>query len=206
MHLAREDLKMCRVPFFGFLICSLGWFTSIAPIASADNGTVISGTVIGIDSVNQVMRVYVTAVNGQPLYGSPQTNYVDYVVVPNTVVVGRNNQFLSQSNVLVGSQIQMQFAGPLASTIVLTGNYNNGGFVSFPSVGRNFSSNFSSNFGSNFGSTFVQSYVPIQRHAVQHIAYSIPIQHHVQTHHVNHPTHSTLHTGNLHLHGHSIHH
>ena len=111
------------------------------------------------------MRVYVTAVNGQALYGSPQTNYVDYLVSPNTVVIGQNNQFVHQSNVLVGSQIQMQFAGSYASTIVLIGNYSIGGFVN------------STNTIRSNGATYVQSYLPIQTQTFVH--HNLPFQNHV---------------------------
>jgi hypothetical protein len=122
--------------------------------AFADNGIVVSGQVIGIDPINQIMRVHVTGVNGFLLNGSPQTNYVDYLVSPNTVVVGPNNQFVSQSNVLVGSQIQMQFAGAYASAIVLinNGNFTNfttytGGYVTPATAYRNNSVSQSQNFG-----------------------------------------------------------
>ncbi len=126
----------------------LAW---LAPSAYADNGIVVSGQVIGIDRINQIMRVHVTGVNGFVLNGSPQTNYVDYLVSPNTVVVGPNNQFVSQSNVLVGSQIQMQFAGAYASAIVLIGNGNfttyTGGYVTPATAYRNNSVTQTQNFG-----------------------------------------------------------
>ncbi len=177
----------------GFFVGTLCLFATLSPKASADNGTVVSGSVIAIDSLNQIMRVYVTGVNGQALYGSPQTNYVDYLVSPNTVVLGSNNQLVSQSSVLVGSQIQMQFAGPLATTILLFGNYSNGGFVSYAPLNR------------NLGSTFVPSYSPVQSFSSSnrfvshqiHIAHpispsiyhSLPALNHIQ--HITHPHHMT---------------
>ena len=144
---------MSRNSYFGFLVSTLCLFATLSPRASADDGTVVSGSVIAIDPLNQIMRVYVTGVNGQALYGSPQTNYVDYLVSPNTVVLGSNNQLVSQSSVLVGSQIQMQFAGEYATTIVLFGNYSSGGFESYAPL----------NF--NLGSTFFQSYSPVRNYS-----------------------------------------
>ncbi len=200
---------MSRASYFGFLVSTLCLFAALSPKASADNGTVVSGSVIAIDPINQIMRVYVTGVNGQALYGSPQTNYVDYLVSPNTVVLGLNNQLVSQSSVLVGSQIQMQFAGPLATTIVLYGNYSNGGFVSYAPLNQ------------NLGSIFVQSYSPARNYSSggrlvsQHIhahrpvpslvVHSQPVVHHVQ--HVTHPhpgMHATLGHVGLATHAHSV--
>lgn len=142
---------MSRASFIALFVCTVCSFSSLTPTAFADNGTIVSGSVIAIDPVNQIMRVYVTGVNGQALYGSPQTNYVDYLVSPNTVVVGQNNQFVSQANVLVGSQIQMQFAGAFATAVVLLGNNYNAGLVNFPSA------------NGNYVSTNVISYSPVQR-------------------------------------------
>jgi hypothetical protein len=145
-----RDLHL-RTITFGLTL--LVWLT---PSAFADNGIVVSGQVIGIDAINQIMRVHVTGVNGFVLNGSPQTNYVDYLVSPNTVVVGPNNQFVNQSNVLVGSQIQMQFAGAYASAIVLVGNGNftnlttyTGGYVTPATAYRN--NNNSVSQSQNFG-------------------------------------------------------
>ena len=103
---------------------SLCFFGCWPTHASADNGTVVTGSVIGIDPVNQIMRVYVTEVNGQILYGTPDTNFVDYLVSPTTTVLGANSRFVNLANVLVGSNIQLQFVGPLATTIFLAGNQN----------------------------------------------------------------------------------
>ena len=83
---------MSRVSYVGFLVSTLCLFATLSPKSFADNGTVVSGSVIAIDPLNQIIRVYVTGVNGQALYGSPQTHYVDYLVSPNTVVLGSNNQ------------------------------------------------------------------------------------------------------------------
>lgn len=141
---------MSRVSYFGFLVCTV---CSFALRASADNGTIVSGSVIAIDPINQVMRVYVTGVGGQTLYGNPQTNYVDYLVSPNTVVVGQNSQFVPQANVLVGSEIQMQFAGAFATTVVLLGNDYNDGLVSYSSPNQ------------NYVSTNVVSHSPVQSFA-----------------------------------------
>ncbi len=199
---------MSRASYFGFLVSTLCLFGTLSPNASADDGTVVSGSVIAIDPLNQIMRVYVTGVNGQVLYGSPQTNYVDYLVSPNTVVLGSNNQLVSQSRVFVGSQIQMQFAGPLATTIVLFGNYGNGGFVSYAPLNL------------NLGSTFVQSYSPVRNyssgvrlvtqqihvhHPVRSLAFhSQPVVHHVHQLVQPHPAmHATLGHVGLTTHAHS---
>jgi hypothetical protein len=150
---------MYRQAVFSFLISTLSLLAGMESNAIADNGTVVTGTVIGIDPVNQIMRVYVTGVNGQAIFGNPQTHYVDYLVTPDTLVMGPNNQFVSQANVLVGSRIQMQFAGPIATTIVLLDHYNtiyNGGFVTYSSARR------------NYGSTCVQNHYPIHHYAQTH--------------------------------------
>ncbi len=200
---------MSRASCVGFLISTLCLFATLSPKASADNGTVVSGSVIAIDPLNQIMRVYVTGVNGQALYGSPQTNYVDYLVSSNTVVLGSNNQLVSQSSVLVGSQIQMQFAGPLATTILLYGNYNNGGFVSYVPLNQ------------NLGSIFVQSYSPVRNYSsggllatqqihVHHpgsslVVHSQPVVHHFQHSAHSHPAmHATLGHIGLATHAHSV--
>ena len=165
VFLVKKEIEMSRESFYCLVVGTLSLFACLTPNASADNGTVVTGSVIGIEPINQIMRVYVTAVNGQALYGSPQTNYVDYLVSPNTVVIGQNNQFVHQSNVLVGSQIQMQFAGSYASTIVLIGNYSIGGFVN------------STNTIRSNGATYVQSYLPIQTQIFVH--HNLPFQNHV---------------------------
>ena len=135
------------------LAVGLALLACFAPSAFADNGIVVSGQVIAIDPINQIMRVHVTGVNGFALNGSPQTNYVDYLVAPNTVVIGPNNQFVSQFNVLVGSQIQMQFAGAYATAILLVGNGNftnlttyTGGYVTPATAYRNNNATQSQNF------------------------------------------------------------
>lgn len=184
----KEDFKMSRESYLRFVFGTLSLLTWLTPNAFADNGTVVTGSVIGIDPINQIMRVYVTAVNGQALYGSPQTNYVDYLVSPNTVVIGPNNQFVNQANVFVGSQIQMQFAGSYASTIVLLGNSSFNGYATSTNVSR------------NYGSTYAQSYLPIQTQTIVHryVPYQNHIyQNHVQNHvlnnqHLAHP-HQSMH-------------
>lgn len=200
---------MSRASYFGFLASTLCLIATLSPKAFADNGTVVSGSVIAIDSLNQIMRVYVTGVDGQALYGSPQTNYVDYLVSPNTVVLGSNNQLVSQSSVLVGSQIQMQFAGAFATTVVLYGNYSNGGFVSYAPLNL------------NLGSTFVQSYSPVRNYPsggrfvsqqihIHHpvsslVVHSQPVVHHVQHSAHPHPAmHTTLGHVGLATHAHSV--
>lgn len=100
----------------------LALFSNCPRIATADFGTVVSGTVTAIDPIHSIMRVHVTAVNYEPIYGSPQVNYVDYLVIAQTVVVGANNQFVNQSNILPGSLIQMQFLGPIATTVLIVGH------------------------------------------------------------------------------------
>lgn len=175
---------MSRESYLRFVFGTLSLFTWLTPNAFADNGTVVTGSVIGIDPINQIMRVYVTAVNGQALYGSPQTNYVDYLVSPNTVVIGPNNQFVNQTNVFVGSQIQMQFAGSYASTIVLLTNSNFNGYATTTNLSR------------NYGSTYVQSHLPFQTQTIVH-RYA-PYQNHIyhnnvlNNHHLAHP-HQTMH-------------
>ena len=179
---------MSRKTYLSFVVAALticGWLT---PNAFADNGTVVTGSVIGIDPINQIMRVYVTAVNGQALFGSPQTNFVDYLVSPNTVVIGQNNQFVNQSNVFVGSRIQMQFAGSYASTIVLIGNNSIGGFVN------------STNPNRIYGATYVQSYLPIQNFSNVHV--HVPFQNQLlHNQHFAHP-HQAMHphVGTNHVH------
>ena len=150
---------MFRNPHLRTLAVSLSLLTLLSHGAFADNGIIVSGQVIGIDPINQIMRVHVTGVNGIAFYGSPQTNYVDYLVSRNTVVVGPNNQFVSQSNVLIGSQIQMQFVGAYASAIVLIGNNNFtsyvGGFVTPSTAYRNNSVSPYQSYGSVTGYTSV---------------------------------------------------
>lgn len=113
---------MSHNSYFQLLLCAFSCFGTFGSMARADNGTVVSGTVVAIDPVNQIMRVQVTAVNGQFVLGFPQTNCVDYLVSPATVVVDSNNLFVSQANIMVGSQIRMQFDGPLATQIALDRN------------------------------------------------------------------------------------
>ena len=176
VFVTREKLKMNRAAYVLLIVFTVCSFASVSRQASADEGTVVSGTVIAIDPVNQVMRVYVTGVNGQALYGSPQTNYVDYLVSPNTVVVGTNNQFVSQSNVLVGSQIQMQFAGAFATTVVLIGNSIAVGLVNYTSPNP------------SYVSTNVVSYSPVQSFskAFQQIS-----RQNVSPHVISHPVYHT---------------
>ncbi len=190
----REDFKMSRETYLRFVFRALSFIALLMPNAFADNGTIVTGSVIGIDPINQIVRVYVTAVNGQALYGSPQTNYVDYLVSPNTVVIGPNNQFVNQANVFVGSQIQMQFAGSYASTIVLLGNNSFNGYATSTNVSR------------NYGSMSVQSYLPFQTQTIVHRY--VPYQSHV--HHnqlLSHP-HQVMHphVGTTHVHPTITHH
>ncbi len=164
---------MNRATYVILIVFTVSSFASLARQASADNGTIVSGSVIAIDSVNQVMRVYVTGVNGQTLYGSPQTNYVDYLVAPNTVVVGPNNQFVSQTNVFVGSRIQMQFAGAFATTVVVLGNSFTGGFVNTISPNQSYvSTNVVSYLpAQSFSTAFLQ--IPLQNLLPQHLSHSV---------------------------------
>ena len=192
--LAQEEIEMSPEPYLRLVLGTLSLFACLTPNALADNGTVVTGSVIGIDPINQIMRVYVTGVNGQALFGSPQTNYVDYLVSPNTVVIGQNNQFIHQSNVLVGSQIQMQFAGTYASTIVLLGNYGFGGYAN------------STNLNRGYGATYVQSYLPIQTQSFVH--HNLPYQNSVlHNHHLVQLHHNVVHShvGTNHVH-HSMQH
>ncbi len=175
---------MYRPAYFRMLLGTLCLLAACASNASADNGTVVAGTVIGIDVVNQIMRVQVASVNGQVLFGNPQNNFVDYLVAPTTVVIGPNNQFVGQANVVIGSRIQMQFAGPLATTIVLVGNNNgglllgnnNGGIIPFLPVVPNYGTVYFANYGN-----------PIRTVPQQfHVTPQIPT--HVHPHHVRVPT------------------
>lgn len=171
VRFARKVIKMSRYSYVGLLLCTFCWFNSGASIARADNGTVVSGTVIAVDVYNQVMRVYVTAVDGQALFGGPETNYVDYVVAPDTAVLGANYQLINQSNVVVGSRIQMQFVGAYASRIVLLGNYNYASIGNF-GVTANYGSTV--NYGmsnSNYPSSYVQSYLPVRNYTTVVTAY-----------------------------------
>ena len=185
---------MSRETYPRFVFGTLSLIALLMPNAFADNGTIVTGSVLGIDPINQIVRVYVTAVNGHALYGSPQTNYVDYLVSPNTVVIGPNNQFVNQANVFVGSQIQMQFAGSYASTIVLLGNNSFNGYATSTNVSR------------NYGSTFVQSYLPFQTQTIVHR--HVPYQSHVlHNQHLAHP-HQVIHShvGTTHVHPTITHH
>ena len=183
------------------------------PVARADNGTVVSGNVIAIDVANQIMRVYVTAVDGQSLFGGPDTNYVDYLVSQNTVVLGGNGQLINQSNVVIGSRIQMQFNGAYASRVLILG-YNN--------VGNNYSYVSTNQYYPN---TIVQNNLPVQSYSsyrqvshyqpiVQHIA--LPLRnynHHLPSHstsNLHSPDHlhkqGQIHVGNAaHMHAATIH-
>jgi hypothetical protein len=200
---------MYRASYSGFLLSTLCLFATLSPNASADHGTVVSGSVIAIDPLNQIMRVYVTGVNGQALYGSPETNYVDYLVSPNTVVLGSNNQLVSQSSVLVGSQIQMQFAGPLATTIVLYGNYSNGGFVTYAPLNQNLVSTFVQSYSPilnySSGGRLVSQQIHVHRPASSLVVHSRPVVHRVQ--HISHP-HPAMHATPGHVglatHAHSV--
>ena len=196
---------MYRATYIILIVFTISSLASMARQVSADDGTVVSGSVIAIDSVNQVMRVYVTGVNGQTLYGSPQTNYVDYLVSPNTVVVGPNNQFVSQANVLVGSRIQMQYAGAFATTVVLFGNSFTGGFVNTISPNQ------------NYVSTNVVSYSPVQSFSTafqqisrqnllpQHLSRSVHHLHSASNHaqHLQHENHSLYRRIGIPTHSHS---
>ena len=196
---------MSRATNVILIVFTVSSFVSLARQASADNGTIVSGSVIAIDSVNQAMRVYVTGVNGQTLYGSPQTNYVDYLVSPNTVVVGPNNQFVSQANVLVGSRIQMQYAGAFATTVVLFGNSFTGGFVNTNSPNQ------------SYVSTNVVSFLPVQSFSTafqqisrqnllpQHLSHSFHHLHSASNHaqHLQHENHSMYRTIGIPTYSHS---
>ena len=183
---------MYRAAYITLIVFAISSFASLARQASADNGTIVSGSVIAIDSINQVMRVYVTGVNGQTLYGSPQTNYVDYLVSPNTVVVGPNNQFVSQANVLVGSQIQMQYAGAFATTVVLFGNSFTGGFVNTISPNQNYVSTNVVSYSpvQSFSTAFQQ--ISLQNLLPQHLSRSVHHVHSASNHaqHLQHENHS----------------
>ena len=183
---------MYRAAYITLIVFAISSFASLARQASADNGTIVSGSVIAIDSINQVMRVYVTGVNGQTLYGSPQTNYVDYLVSPNTVVVGPNNQFVSQANVLVGSQIQMQYAGAFATTVVLFGNSFTGGFVNTISPNQNYVSTNVVSYSpvQSFSTAFHQ--ISLQNLLPQHLSRSVHHVHSASNHaqHLQHENHS----------------
>lgn len=194
--------RMVGLTSFLVFLCLL----CTSSITRADNGKVVSGTVIAIDPVQQIMRVWVTGVNYQPLIGTPDVNYVDYQLSPTTVVVNANQGVIGASRLVVGSQINMEFAGPQATIVQVTGYVNlaglgqNQGVVNYQ--GLPVTSNYSvSNTGSGYNSSYyyyqsnygnrVVSPIYVQ-HSVTNG--STPMVHHHHSHHattahpVSHPT------------------